>query len=399
MKEFLSFYSTNSLSRSNLNYENGNIKNIHYGDIHTKFPSIINCESEEIPYINLDIDSSRIKEDSYCKDSDLIIADASENYDDIGKAIELINVGNQKIVAGLHTILARDTADITVPGFKGYLFQTDNLKKQIKIVTNGISVLGISKNNLKDLYVNIPSKEEQEKIVRFLFLIDKKIELLEKTLVLYQKVKEYFLLNFLKNNLRFKEFEGDFDKFKLKDIVKRITRKNKNKECNRVLTISAQDGLIEQNEFFNKNIASDNLENYYLIYNNEFAFNKSYSNGYPYGAIKRLKNYEKGLLSTLYICFIAKENINSEFLEQYFESSLWHHEIYKIAVEGARNHGLLNISIDDFLNTNHILPKSFKEQEKIAKFLSLIDKKIELSKKKKKLWEENKKGLLQKMFV
>ena len=85
-------------------------------------------------------------------------------------------MGNQKIVAGLHTILARDTADITVPGFKGYLFQTDNLKKQIKIVTNGISVLGISKNNLKNLYVNIPSKEEQEKIVRFLFLIDKKIE-------------------------------------------------------------------------------------------------------------------------------------------------------------------------------------------------------------------------------
>ena len=103
MKEFLSFYSTNSLSRSNLNYENGNIKNIHYGDIHTKFPSILNCEDEEIPYINLDVDMSKIKEENYCKDADLVIADASEDYNDIGKAIELRNVGNQKIVAGLHT--------------------------------------------------------------------------------------------------------------------------------------------------------------------------------------------------------------------------------------------------------------------------------------------------------
>lgn len=384
MKEFLSFYSTNSLSRSNLNYENGNIKNIHYGDIHTKFPSIINCETEEIPYINLDIDSSRIKEDSFCKDSDLIIADASENYDDIGKAIELINVGNQKIVAGLHTILARDTADITVSGFKGYLFQTDNLKKQIKIITNGISVLGISKNNLKNLYVNIPSKEEQEKIVRFLFLIDRKIDLLEKTLVLYQRYKTYFLDTLINKNNSPLE--------KMSNIIRITSSKNKNNENLLVLSINNKLGFISQNDQFdNHKVASEDTSNYKIVEKDDFAYNPARIN---VGSIARLRNYNKGIVSPMYIVFkIDKDKVNLNYFENYIDSYDFRLNVLK-RLEGSVR---LVLSAEALKNIMIPLP-NLNEQEKIGNFLEYNNKRIQLTNKKLEELKEYKKGLLQKMF-
>ena len=384
LKEFLSFYSTNSLSRSNLNYENGNIKNIHYGDIHTKFPSIINCETEEIPYINLDIDSSRIKEDSFCKDSDLIIADASENYDDIGKAIELINVGNQKIVAGLHTILARDTEDITVSGFKGYLFQTDNLKKQIKIITNGISVLGISKNNLKNLYVNIPSKEEQEKIVRFLFLIDRKIDLLEKTLVLYQRYKTYFLDTLINKNNSPLE--------KMSNIIRITSSKNKNNENLLVLSINNKLGFISQNDQFdNHKVASEDTSNYKIVEKDDFAYNPARIN---VGSIARLRNYNKGIVSPMYIVFkIDKDKVNLNYFENYIDSYDFRLNVLK-RLEGSVR---LVLSAEALKNIMIPLP-NLNEQEKIGNFLEYNNKRIQLTNKKLEELKEYKKGLLQKMF-
>ncbi|RAP03435.1 restriction endonuclease subunit S [Methanosphaera stadtmanae] len=175
--------------------------------------------------------------------------------------------------------------------------------------------------------------------------------------------------------LRFPEFEGEWITYKLCDVVTRIIRKNKNLETKRPLTISAKYGLIDQIEFFDKYVASKNLKGYYLLKKGEFAYNKSYSNGFPYGAVKRLDLYNQGAISTLYICFEITNKINSNFLKIYFDSNKWNKEMYKIAVEGARNHGLLNIPINDFFNTKHIFP-SISEQEKIADFLSAIDKKI-----------------------
>ncbi|MGN0093193.1 MAG: restriction endonuclease subunit S [Methanobrevibacter sp.] len=166
----------------------------------------------------------------------------------------------------------------------------------------------------------------------------------------------------------------------MKDICIRIKNKNKPIETELPLTISAQYGLIDQKKFFNKIVASKSLENYYLLKKGDFAFNKSYSNGYPYGAIKRLDKYDKGAVSTLYICFKPKK-VNSNFLKQYFETNKWYKEIYKIAIEGARNHGLLNISISDFFNTKHYIPQNNKEQIKISNFIDIIDEKIELLEK------------------
>ena len=192
--------------------------------------------------------------------------------------------------------------------------------------------------------------------------------------------------------LRFKEFNDDWNYESLSKYVDRITTKNKNNESNLVLTISAQYGLVDQTEFFNRNVSSSNLTGYYLLNKGDFAYNKSYSNGYPWGAVKRLNRYNQGVVSSLYICFKPNNKISSNYLEQYFETDKWYQQISEVSVEGARNHGLLNIAVNEFFNKKHYIPQ-FKEQEKISKFLSLLDKKIELQSKKIEDLKLFKKGL------
>ena len=153
-------------------------------------------------------------------------------------------------------------------------------------------------------------------------------------------------------------------------------RKNKSNKSRLPLTISAQYGLVDQITFFNKVVASTDLSNYYLLKKGEFAYNKSYSSDYPWGAIKRLDNYDQGALSSLYICFAPQDNVVSDFILQYFESPKWHKGISEIAVEGARNHGLLNVAVQDFFHTYHYVPKDKKEQIKISKLLMLLDERI-----------------------
>ena len=160
------------------------------------------------------------------------------------------------------------------------------------------------------------------------------------------------------------------------DFTERVKRKNKNNLSKLPLTISAKYGLVDQITFFNKIVASTDMSNYYLLKKGEFAYNKSYSNDYPWGTIKRLDNYEQGVLSALYICFATQDSVESDFILQYFESPKWHKSVSEIAVEGARNHGLLNISVQDFFQTYHYVPKEKKEQTKIATLLHLIDERI-----------------------
>ena len=163
---------------------------------------------------------------------------------------------------------------------------------------------------------------------------------------------------------------------RLDTFTERVMRKNKNNQSKLPLTISAQYGLVDQITFFNKVVASTDMSNYYLLKKGEFAYNKSYSSDYPWGAIKRLDNYDQGALSSLYICFAPQDNVVSDFILQYFESSKWHKGVSEIAVEGARNHGLLNVSVQDFFHTYHYVPEDKEEQIKIAKLLMLLDERI-----------------------
>ncbi|MFK3588643.1 restriction endonuclease subunit S [Lactobacillus sp. 23-2] len=165
------------------------------------------------------------------------------------------------------------------------------------------------------------------------------------------------------------------------------------------LTISAQDGLISQDEFFNKKVASKDLSSYLLLHHGDFAYNKSYSNGYPFGTIKRLEKYPQGVVSSLYIAFKPNSRISSDFMAQYYESNNWHKEIYKCAAEGARNHGLLNVPPSDFFATDLNIPIKKSEQLKIGRLLNVVDHTITLHEEKKRQLERLKSALLQKMFA
>ena len=171
---------------------------------------------------------------------------------------------------------------------------------------------------------------------------------------------------------------------KLREVFYRVTRKNTNNESSLPLTISALYGLVDQIEYFNNRVASRNVRNYYLVYNGEFAYNKSTSDGYPWGAVKRLDLYEKGVLSTLYIVFAINDmsHTDSDFMTTLFETDMWHSGVNERAAEGARNHGLLNISADDFFEIDILVPKCKEEQESIGEYFRHLDHLITLHQRK-----------------
>lgn len=179
-------------------------------------------------------------------------------------------------------------------------------------------------------------------------------------------------------------------------LFSRVTRKNDENNQN-VLTISAQQGLISQIEYYNTLYASENKTGYTLLHRGDFSYNKSYSSGYAYGAIKRLDAYEKGIVSPLYLCFTPRQGVNSDFYLQYFEAGCFDREIYKIAQEGARNHGLLNVSTEDFFHSMLVFPP-LEEQERITEILTQCDHVIELKEQKLDELKQLKKEFLRKMF-
>lgn len=199
--------------------------------------------------------------------------------------------------------------------------------------------------------------------------------------------------------LRFSEFSGEWEEKKLSDFMTRLTRKNSNNESSRALTISSVDGLIEQGEFFKKQIASKDTSGYYLLKKGDFAYNKSYSVGYDYGSIKRLDRYEDGVVSTLYICMTLTSDTNSDYLTHYFDSMKWNKSVSEISAEGARNHGLLNIPTESFFQTKHYLAPTLAEQQKIADFLSNVDSIITAETKILNTLQKKKKALMQKLFT
>ena len=184
------------------------------------------------------------------------------------------------------------------------------------------------------------------------------------------------------------------------ELVDRVVRKNTNNESTLPLTISAQYGLVDQITYFNNRVASRDVSNYYLVLNGEFAYNKSTSDGYPFGAVKRLDLYEKGVLSTLYIVFSPKkeQQVDSDFLTVFFDTDRWHKGVAERAAEGARNHGLLNISAEDFFDIDLSVPKDVAEQKQIGAFIRQLDNLITLHQRKFEKLTNVKKSMLEKMF-
>ncbi len=267
--------------------------------------------------------------------------------------------------------------------------------RQIERIFNGSSQKALTIEKVNKLIFPLPNKQEQERITSILFTSDKVIELKEKIIRQKKQQKKWLRQNLLTGRVKIPGYNAQWKEIKLREIFDRVTRKNSEGNT-KVLTISAQQGLISQGDFFNKVIASESLDNYCILKKGEFAFNKSYSNGYPMGAIKRLTLYDRGVVTSLYICFKLREDkdCSPEFFEQYFEAGLLNRGLTKVANEGGRAHGLLNITPSDFFNLKVKVPNA-EEQKAIADILVEADKEIQILEKELDLLKQQKKGLIQ----
>ena len=359
-----------------------------------------NIQDGEIDYKDLVRVNKKIKDSLFTKKNDILICARNGSSRLIGKNA-LISDDDTGHSYGAFMMMYRSEDNPFVRQLlctKRYFAQVgENLGARINQITTS------DMNSFEFFFPQ--SKEERHKVASFLRLIDERISTQKKIIEDLKKLKDAIAEKLFCSpddetpELRIANSSVCWNLYRLKDVCQRISERNSQESSSLVLTIAAQYGLVSQTDFFNKSVASENLSNYYLIQKGDFAYNKSYSGEYPWGAVKRLELYEKGVLSPLYICFRPNPLIvNSDFLSHYFETHKWHNGIAQIAGEGARNHGLLNVSISDYFATLHRLP-GLSEQKKIASYLNLLSDKISLANKELQCYSRQKQYLLARMFI
>ncbi|MFA0120192.1 restriction endonuclease subunit S [Vibrio sp. 10N.261.48.A2] len=311
-------------------------------------------------------------------------------------------------VLGQDTVLVKPrTCD---SDFLFYNLQSVSTQRAVFKLAGGSTFSRINLGEIRKLKSIYPPITEQRKIAKILSIWDKAITTTEKLIETSKQQKKALMQQLLTGKKRLrsstkdgtetgKAFEGEWEEVKLSHLFDRMTEKNKGQSTN-VVTISAQHGLIRQQEFFKKSVASETLDNYFILRKGQFAYNKSYSNGYPMGAIKRLNRYEDAVVTSLYICFEIKDEAKTSscFMEQYFESGLLNRGLTKVAAEGGRAHGLLNVKPSDFMGLSLIVP-TFDEQQKIASVLTAADKEIEVFNAKLAYLKQEKKALMQQLLT
>ena len=386
VSELLDFYSTNSLSWEQLDYNNGKIKNLHYGLIHKGVPTMVDVVCDSLPYIK---EESMPKSFTLFKEGDVAFADASEDTNDVAKAIEVVNCDNQQIVSGLHTIHGRDNYEQTVIGYKGYAFASDSFHKQIRRIAQGTKVFSINTRNFDEVYIGIPSKEEQTKIAKLLIAIDKRIATQSKII---EKLETLI-----------KGLIDDIITLKCGQLVAFETLYSKAGEGGTPTTSNT--------EFYDNGsipfIKIDDLSNKYLSANKDYitelGLKKSsawlipthsiiYSNGATIGAIS-INKYpvctKQGILG-----IVPNTNIDVEFLYYFMQSSYFQKEVERVVTEGTMKTAYLK-------DINHIkcpIP-DLDRQKEISHHLSVLSLKEDVERQLLQKYQIQKQYLLRKMFI
>ena len=380
MSDVLDFYSTNSLSWEQLDYDNEDLYNLHYGLIHVGLPILVDIGQNKLPGIKTEC---KPKNFELCKEGDVAFADASEDTNDVAKAIEFVNLNNQKTICGLHTIHGRDNKYLTVLGYKGYAFASPLFHNQIRRIAQGTKIYSISSKNFAECYIGIPSKDEQSKIARLLALIDSRIATQNKIIEDLKKLKVAIIENIFKDKCC---------KHKIGDIITQISIRNKSNNVLNVLSVSNKLGFVEQSEQFeDRTVASEDLTSYKIVRTNDFAYNPARIN---VGSIARLKQYESGIVSPMYICFHAKKNVLPEYLEMFFITQYFKHEMYK-RLEGSVR---LCLSFEGLTNIPIFIPE-IPLQKEISEKVLAFETKIGIEEHYLNALEKQKQYLLQQMFI
>ena len=354
--------------------------------------------------INISEATKRVSKEEAYKNNAAILNDRTILLSINGTIGNVALYNNEPIMLGKSACFINVSPHINKHYVYHYL-QTNKCQTYFKSELTGTTIKNLSLQSVRNAKIALPSIYEQNRIAKLLDVIDERIATQSKLIEDLKKLKSAIVEKvFCSPNqeypmCRIEGFEQALSTYKMSDFSSRIATKNKDSKCSLVLTIAAQYGLVNQESFFNKSVASENLTGYYLLHKGEFAYNRSYSAGYDWGTVKRLDNYDEGVLSTLYICFKINETIvDSDYLAYYFESTKWHRGMSDIAGEGARNHGLLNVSMADYFNTKHRFPV-IEEQKAIAKILNAITEKERKATLLGECYQKQKQYLLCQMFI
>ncbi|AYN69067.1 restriction endonuclease subunit S [Euzebyella marina] len=329
----------------------------------------------------------------FSKGDEILLPSAGEDPLDIGSASALpfrdIAIGRTI------NILRPKIKDVYSQTFVSY-FINQKLKKKIATLAKGVSISNVYNSDLKKLKINLPILPEQQKIANFLSALDDRIQALEKKKTLLEHYKKGVMQKIFKQELRFKDDDGkefpEWEEKRLGDFLIHKSKRNKKLEINQVLSVSNSKGFILQSEQFdNHRVASKDVANYKIVEKNDIAYNPSRIN---VGSIATLKDYDKGIVSPMYVIFGLKNSLDLAYFENLTTTYLFNH-LVKVGCSG---------SVRDSLNFEDL--ESFKlnfpcleEQQKIASFLMAIDKEIEIISTQIEQSKTYKKGLLQQIFV
>jgi len=397
--DVMNFKVTNSFSRENLNYENGNVKNIHYGDIHTKFQTLFDITREFVPFINEEISIGRISEDFYCKEGDIIFADASEDLNDVGKSIEIINLNNEKLLSGLHTLLARPIENTFEIGFNGYLLKTNTVRTQIQKESQGSKVLSINVGRISGIEITFPTLKEQQKIASLLTVVDDNLQSLKQKKTLLEQYKKGVMQKIFSQELRFKDDNGndypDWEEKKLGDVCEmkngyafKSNTYSVNGKYNIVTIANVQNGYLDIKKINKIEDVPNECLKHQILEIDDLLISLTGNVGRVcfVSELNCLLNQRVGKL--------IPKNISKLFLFQLLRLDSFITQMISDSQGGAQ----LNLSKPDIERYEIYLP-SMSEQIKIANFLSAIDDKIKHCQEQIVNTELWKKGLLQQMFV
>lgn len=366
---------------------------ILYGRMYTKYQSVF----DEIDTFVNPKDNSVVS-----KGGEVIIPGSGESSEDISLAAMVKIEG---VILGGDLNILKFNQKVNDPAFMSMAITYSPTRAELSSYSQGKTVVHLRNSEIAKGTIRYPDILEQNTIVNYVLSLDAQISASTSRLASLKQMKAASLQAMFPQEgetvpkVRFKGFEGEWKKVKLNTFAKRIMRKNSNLESYLALTIASAYGLVSQAEYFNNLVVGSNIQNYYLLKKGEFAYNKSYSNGYPFGSVKRLDRYEQGILSTLYIVFSIDNSVSSDYITHFFDTTLWHKEIAERAEEGARNHGLLNIATRDFFDIYIWMPDSVKEQQSIASFFTSLDRQIALHAKRLEKLKQIKATCLDKMFV
>ena len=362
VSELLDFYSTNSLCWEQLEYETNTILNLHYGLIHVGLPTMVDLSKDKLPNIK---EGNMPKNFELCKDGDIAFADASEDTNEVAKAVEFYNIDEKDVVCGLHTIHGRDNADRTVIGFKGYAFSSDAFHHQIRRIAQGTKVFSISTKNFFECYIGIPSKEEQTKIATLLRLIDERIATQNKIIDKLQSLIKGIAQNIVSNNK---------PNIRLSDCLDCSSSTLQESDvCETgIYPVYGANGIVGYLDNYNTE-----GEAVYIIKDGSGVGTVSYATG---------KCSATGTLNTLQ----AKDGYSLQYL--YYILKVFNFEPYKTGM------AIPHIYFKDYGKAKIFCP-SYTEQLRYARLQSAIDSKLSVEKNILTSLSSQKQYLLRQMFI